>query len=162
MIRLCLILTLLTGCVANIEAPKVNHAKNKEAWEVVKAFQLLPPKKKESSLEGLKTAYNDCLLPYATDKEVWTYEEYFATPNEYFSKGKGDCEDFAICVFYKAKEMGANATLVFGDNGHPTENHVITEVVIDGTLYIADNTKGRILKASQFYPMSFTPIQRLR
>jgi hypothetical protein len=157
-----LILILLSGCVAHIDAPKIDYAINKDHWETVKQFQPLPSKNKESSLEGLKSAYKGCLLPYAKDKDVWTYEEYFATPNEYFSKGKGDCEDFAICVFYKAKEMGVEVSLVFGSNGHPTENHVVTEVVINNKAYIADNNIGYIIKAHQYYDKVFKVGMRLQ
>lgn len=146
-----LILALLIGCVANIQPPKINYANNQTLWDEVKRKQPIPAKKIEASVEGLKIAYKDCLLPFAADKDTWVYEEYFATPNEYFSKGKGDCEDFAICVFYKAKEMGVDATLVFGSNGHPTENHVVTEVVINNIAYIADNNIGYIVKANQYY-----------
>lgn len=155
-------LLILSNCTSNIQPLEINQAKNKELWEVVKKFQPLPPKTKKSSLEELKIAYKDCLLPYATDKDTWVYEEYFATPNEYFNKGKGDCEDFAICVFYKAKEMGADATLVFGSNGHPTENHVVTEVVINNKAYIADNNIGYIIKANQYYDKVFKVGMRLQ
>jgi predicted transglutaminase-like cysteine proteinase len=150
-----LILILLTGCVANIQPPKINHAHNQALWDEVKKKQPLPPKKTESSLEALKIAYQDCLLPYATDIETWGGDEYFATPDEYFSKGKGDCEDFAICVFYKAKDMGAEASLVIGSNGDVNINHVVTEVFINNTAYIADNNIGYIVKASQYYDKVF-------
>ena len=155
MIRLCLILILLTGCVANIEPPKINYAHNKAQWEGVKKKQPIPSKKTEPSLDGLKIAFKDCLLPYATDMEVYNKEEYFATPTEYMAQGRGDCEDFAICVFYKAKEMGADVALVIGSNGDLNMNHTIAEVIIDDIAYIADNNIGYIVKANQFYDKVF-------
>ena len=146
-----LILTLLIGCVANIQPPEINYANNQALWDEVKRKQPIPTKKIEASLEGLKIAYKDCLLPYATDKDTYNKDEYFATPDEYLAKGKGDCEDFAICVFYKAKEMGATAALIIGSNGNLNINHVVAEVIINDTAYIADNNIGYIVKANQYY-----------
>jgi hypothetical protein len=127
-----------------------DYTYNKEQWDVVKDFQPLPPKNKEASLDGLKTAFKDCSLPYATDIENYGYWEYFATPDMYKYKGKGDCEDFAICVYYKAKEMGVrDVYLIFGDNGYG--KHVAAQVTIDGKTYIADNNRKRLIDSHEYY-----------
>lgn len=150
MVRFILIL-LLTGCVANIEPLQFDYSQNKVAWEAVKKKQALPTKNHEPSLEGLKIAYKDCVRPYALDKDVYNQLDYFAAPYEYYLKGNGDCEDFAICVFYKAKEMGLEAKLLIGSNGHPAITHVATQINFDNTAYIADNNIGYIVTGSDYF-----------
>ena len=45
-------------------------------------------------------------IHYATDWEVWNQEDYWATPMESLSKGRGDCEDYVIAKYYVLRELG--------------------------------------------------------
>ncbi|HEX8956618.1 MAG TPA: transglutaminase-like cysteine peptidase [Burkholderiaceae bacterium] len=45
-------------------------------------------------------------IHYATDWEVWNQEDYWATPMESLSKGRGDCEDYVIAKYYVLRESG--------------------------------------------------------
>jgi len=45
-------------------------------------------------------------IHYATDQEVWGQEDYWATPMESLSKGRGDCEDYVIAKYYMLRELG--------------------------------------------------------
>lgn len=43
-----------------------------------------------------------------SDSVNWGKEEYWATPKEFISRGKGDCEDFVIAKYFALKELGFN------------------------------------------------------
>jgi hypothetical protein len=45
-------------------------------------------------------------ITYASDKSVWGHEEYWASPEQTFNGGKGDCEDKAILFMYFAYTRG--------------------------------------------------------
>ena len=44
-------------------------------------------------------------IVFGEDTEVWGQEDYWATPMESLSKGKGDCEDYVIAKYYVLREL---------------------------------------------------------
>lgn len=59
-------------------------------------------------------------IPYGSDLKIWGNEDYWATPIELLSKGRGDCEDYAIAKFFTLLELGV-----------PKEKLFLTYVVTD-------------------------------
>jgi predicted transglutaminase-like cysteine proteinase len=51
-------------------------------------------------------AFINSRLTQDIDKNIWGYEDYWASPMEFFSKGRGDCEDFAIAKYYALLALG--------------------------------------------------------
>jgi len=54
-------------------------------------------------------AINDFInrsVSYATDRQIWGVDDYWATPLETLSLGRGDCEDFAIGKYFSLVQMG--------------------------------------------------------
>lgn len=54
-------------------------------------------------------AVNDFInrsVSYGTDREIWGVDDYWATPLETLSRGRGDCEDFAIGKYFSLVQMG--------------------------------------------------------
>lgn len=54
-------------------------------------------------------AVNDFInrsVSYGTDREIWGTEDYWATPLQTLSRGRGDCEDFAIGKYFTLVRMG--------------------------------------------------------
>lgn len=45
-------------------------------------------------------------LRYAPDLENWGREEYWATPDEFFHKRAGDCEDYALAKYFALRQLG--------------------------------------------------------
>lgn len=39
-------------------------------------------------------------IQFGEDRDIWGQEEYWATPMETLTKGKGDCEDFTIAKYF--------------------------------------------------------------
>jgi len=58
-------------------------------------------------LEALQTAnsfFNR--IPFLSDSEHWSVEDYWATPAETVSSNGGDCEDYSIAKYFLLKEFG--------------------------------------------------------
>ena len=58
---------------------------------------------------GKLQAVNDLInrsVSYASDQDVWGLDEYWATPLQTLTRGRGDCEDFAIGKYFTLVEMG--------------------------------------------------------
>ena len=47
---------------------------------------------------------------YKSDQEVWSQEDYWATPLEFMGVGAGDCEDFAIAKYITLQLVGVDNT----------------------------------------------------
>ena len=72
----------------------------------------------ESLLKGLKNASTMKKLntvntwvnfiKYASDKELYGVNDYWATLYEFIGKNKGDCEDYTIAKYYILKELGVD------------------------------------------------------
>ncbi|NQD96992.1 hypothetical protein HP532_30480, partial [Pseudomonas sp. CrR25] len=54
-------------------------------------------------------AVNDFInrsVAYGTDRDIWGVDEYWATPLQTLTSGRGDCEDFAIGKYFTLVRMG--------------------------------------------------------
>lgn len=60
-----------------------------------------------AELEALQTAnsfFNR--IPFLSDTEHWSAEDYWATPAETVGSNGGDCEDYSIAKYFLLKEFG--------------------------------------------------------
>ncbi|MEX6501199.1 transglutaminase-like cysteine peptidase [Pseudomonas zhanjiangensis] len=110
---LCITITawLAIGCEIGLgavrpEAPALDRAIEKArlgSWR-----SLIEQSGSLDELSKLQAA-NDFInrsVSYASDREVWGQDEYWATPLETLSRGRGDCEDFAIGKYFTLVQMG--------------------------------------------------------
>ena len=44
-------------------------------------------------------------IAFGEDIDVWGQEDYWATPMESLSKGRGDCEDYVIAKYFVLREL---------------------------------------------------------
>jgi predicted transglutaminase-like cysteine proteinase len=89
---------------------------------------------------------------YRSDKSTWGNRDYWAAPNEFFAKGKGDCEDFAIAKYYVLRALGFAADdmrLVIVKDIKARDFHAVLAVSVDGVDYILDNRTNRLLVAEK-------------
>lgn len=89
---------------------------------------------------------------YRSDRSAWGKSDYWAAPEEFFSKGKGDCEDFAIAKFYVLRALGFAAgdmRLVIVKDIKARDFHAVLAVTISGVNYILDNRTNRLLLAEK-------------
>lgn len=49
-------------------------------------------------------------ISFEDDTVVWGQKDYWATPGELFSRGRGDCEDYTIAKYYSLREAGMSAS----------------------------------------------------
>lgn len=47
-------------------------------------------------------------IQYTVDQQLWSIDDYWATPLETIVHGKGDCEDYAIAKFFTLKALGVD------------------------------------------------------
>ncbi|WP_439887771.1 transglutaminase-like cysteine peptidase [Pseudomonas sp. MBLB4123] len=45
-------------------------------------------------------------VAFGDDRDIWGMDEYWATPLQTLTRGRGDCEDFAIGKYFTLVEMG--------------------------------------------------------
>lgn len=99
----------------------------------------------------------------AYDIDVWGVDNYFATPNELESKGKGDCEDYAICKYYALRAAGFKASQIniwSGTIVTTGQEHAVLAVEFGGKEYILDNYYPRIVQAKSYMNRYFQPRHR--
>jgi len=83
----------------------------------------------------------------------WEKEDYWATPNEFVTRGKGDCEDFVIAKYFSLKELGIepkNMMLIIVKVDGMKELHAVLGVKNGSSeILILDNLSWKILPLSK-------------
>ncbi|PIR31817.1 MAG: hypothetical protein COV36_06690 [Alphaproteobacteria bacterium CG11_big_fil_rev_8_21_14_0_20_44_7] len=86
--------------------------------------------------------YINSSIKYKIDQKVWNKSDYWASPIESFSKGYGDCDDYAIAKYFLLKELGfeekAMRVVVLRDN-EKNEIHAVLAVLSEKRYFILDN-----------------------
>jgi predicted transglutaminase-like cysteine proteinase len=97
-------------------------------------------------------------LSYQSDKKLYDAEDYWATPFQFLSRAKGDCEDFATAKYFALRALGFSSDqlrLVAGFDKKRGGAHAVTLVVLDGRVLMLDIGKGGIqdmAAVTQFKP----------
>jgi len=86
-------------CVSIKKTPKACYS---EIWKVF--LDGIRGKSKWDQLVAVNNYAN--LRKYEEDSSNWGKREYWATPGEFFTRGRGDCEDYAIAKFISLRELG--------------------------------------------------------
>ena len=93
-------------------------------------------------------------LPFVSDQEHWSSEDYWATPAEMLSSNGGDCEDFSIAKYFMLKELGvpvARMRMVYVKSLRLNQAHMVLAYYTapQAEPLILDNLEARIRPASQ-------------
>ncbi|MBB1520043.1 transglutaminase-like cysteine peptidase [Aquipseudomonas guryensis] len=91
---------------------------------------------------------------HAEDTELWGEADYWATPLETLSRGRGDCEDFAIAKYFSLVRMGmpsAKMRLTFVKALQRQQAHMVLAYYPSPSAepLILDNLQQQIRPASQ-------------
>lgn len=89
-------------------------------------------------------------LSYFEDIDIWGQSDYWATPLESMSKGKGDCEDYVIAKYFSLRNLNipdSQLRLVYvkarigGPNSSIQQAHMVLAFYpnVDGEPVILDN-----------------------
>lgn len=106
-----------------------------------------------ASLETVNRFINRSVV-HAEDREVWGETDYWATPLETLSRGRGDCEDFAIAKYFSLVRMGvpsAKLRLTFVKALQRQQAHMVLAYYASpgAEPLILDNLRQQISPASQ-------------
>ena len=77
---------------------------------------------------------------------------YNHAPSQFFSRGGGDCEDYAIVKYMALRELGfdtSNMRLVALYDKAKSEMHLVLSVRLFGANYILDNQLTSVLMDTQ-------------
>ena len=97
-------------------------------------------------------------IDFRPDTEVWSQEDYWATPLQSLAAGRGDCEDYVIAKYTTLLAMGVQRSrlrLVYvrarlGDGPAPVAHMVLAYYATPGAEpLILDNLRADVLPASQ-------------
>lgn len=91
---------------------------------------------------------------YAEDLDVWGVEDYWTSPLEFISKGRGDCEDFAIAAYYMLYASGwprSNMRMAYAriNLRGRVLSHMVLLVKTAGGQLVIDNTQAAVLALAQ-------------
>ena len=104
----------------------------------------------QARLHFVNSVWNS--LRYASDRELYGREDYWATPAETASRGAGDCEDLAIAKYYTLRDLGqaADSLRLMLVSLHGTgEPHMLVCVRGKGEARCLDNRYRRLLSSRE-------------
>ena len=106
-----------------------------------------------ATLEKVNRFINRSVV-HAEDREIWGETDYWATPLETLSRGRGDCEDFAIAKYFSLVRMGipsAKLRLTFVKALQRQQAHMVLAYYANPSAepLILDNLQQQISPASQ-------------
>lgn len=144
---ICLTITSLSAFQKQ-DKPLSKHAMNRlNTWDSL--VQRLSTEEAYSKVRNVNAFFNR--YRYKSDAYNWQTVEYWATFQEFMSKGSGDCEDFALAKYYTLRKLGIPATklkLVTGKylgQGHM----VLLYYKEDNSPYILDKNNRYLIKLSE-------------
>lgn len=89
---------------------------------------------------------------FESDRSIFGQEDYWQTPNEFLSRGKGDCEDFAVFAQYLLKQRGISSFIlnIYGRG----EGHTVCVFKENGKYQAIDGTKVFQVDANSLQELS--------
>lgn len=93
-------------------------------------------------------------VSFVSDQQAWGADDYWATPAQTLSLGKGDCEDFAIAKYFSLVRMGVPSEklrLTFVKALKQNQAHMVLAYYpsADAQPLILDNLDPRVRPASE-------------
>lgn len=132
---------LLARHAASLAAPApcpdtAPHACFASFWrETVAALMPLP---RSEQLRRVNELVNR--LSYAPDSSLYAQADHWATPEEMFHRGAGDCEDFAAFKYFLLRAVGIPDDQVRLDMvSHDDQPHMLTLVMVGDAAVLLDN-----------------------
>jgi predicted transglutaminase-like cysteine proteinase len=104
-------------------------------------------------LERVNRFVNRSVL-HGEDRDLWGQADYWATPHETLSRGRGDCEDIAIAKYFSLLRMGVPSEklrLTFVKSLELQRAHMVLAYYAEqgAEPLLLDNLRPQILPASQ-------------
>jgi predicted transglutaminase-like cysteine proteinase len=135
-----------------LERFKADLQKNAEEQHVRDWINFIARAKHMSRDEQLR-AVNDYMnkFPFQSDKNNYGQIDYWATPMEFLSRGKGDCEDYAFAKYVTLRALGFSddhmRMTIVNDSVMRTP-HALLVVYQDGVSKVLDSQNPDILDSA--------------
>lgn len=94
--------------------------------------------------------YNN--FPYKTDHETWHKKDYWATPDEIFSKNSADCEDYALAKYVALKKGNfpiEDMIMIHAEVKDYEDQHMALIIMNDSIPYVLDNLNKEIVSLKE-------------
>lgn len=91
-------------------------------------------------------------IAYNSDMAIWKKSDYWASPTESFTRGAGDCEDYAAAKYFSLKMLGfeeEDMRIVVLKDTLKNELHAVLAVNNGGRNYVLDNQNKNVLSDTQ-------------
>lgn len=93
-------------------------------------------------------------IPFAEDQQHWGRSDYWATPVELLTSGRGDCEDYAIAKYFTLRQLGIPAEqlrITYVRATRPAQAHMVLAYYEhpDDDPLVLDNLDPQIRPASE-------------
>ncbi len=75
---------------------------------------------------------------YVSDKELFGKDDYWQPPEEFETRKKGDCEDFALWTWRQIVNMGYDARFIGGSCGRYGAGHAWVEYCQNGKWFLLE------------------------
>ena len=161
---LCVLISLNAGAF-NFELLQQNALKRFGAAgsAAIRDWQsALSDSKSRNEIEKLRfiNAYVNGRVTHLEDRQIWSQEDYWATPLETLSRGQGDCEDYVIAKYFSLKHLGVpvaklRLTYVRARIGGPSSTLMQAHMILafysspDAEPLVLDNLISEIRPASR-------------
>jgi predicted transglutaminase-like cysteine proteinase len=108
----CSLLLCLGGSLSNADSAPTALSEALRDTRLSSWQNLLQQQDNANELATLETVnrFINRSIVHAEDRETWAAADYWATPLESLSRGRGDCEDFAIAKYFSLVHMGVPST----------------------------------------------------
>ncbi len=86
-------------------------------------------------------------VAYQTDQDLWGQKDYWASPAEFFERGAGDCEDFALAKYERLLALGVapeKLNLAFVRRTQGFEAHMVLIYEHLGQQWVLDNFEAKM------------------
>ena len=81
---------------------------------------------------------------YVSNQELFGKRDYWQPPEDFETRRKGDCEDFALWTWRQLLNMGYDARFIGGSAGRYGEGHAWVEYFQDGKCFLLEPLYSRV------------------
>jgi hypothetical protein len=81
---------------------------------------------------------------YVSDQELFGKRDYWQPPEDFETRRKGDCEDFALWTWRQLLNMGYDARFIGGSAGRYGEGHAWVEYFQGGKCFLLEPLYSRV------------------
>lgn len=116
---------------------RINEKNGSKLWDdMIASLRGLEP---TTQIRKVNRYFNK--LTYQSDAKTYAAKDYWATPYQFLSRAKGDCEDFAAAKYFALRALGFDSSqlrLVVGYDHTRRAAHTVTLAVVNGHAMILD------------------------